>query len=59
MRRLSDELLKALAAPDVVSRLEKMGTQITPASAEEFDALIQREITRWTRVIRERNIKAD
>lgn len=59
VRRLSDELLKALAAPDVVSRLEKMGTQITPASAEEFDALIQREITRWTRVIRERNIKAD
>lgn len=35
-----------------------MGTQITPASAEEFDAYL-REITRWTRVIRERNIKAD
>jgi hypothetical protein len=36
-----------------------MGTQITPASAEEVDTLIQREITRWSRVIRERNIKAD
>lgn len=59
VRRLSDELQKALASPEVVSRLEKMGTQITPGSAEELDALIQREITRWSRVIKERNIKAD
>jgi tripartite-type tricarboxylate transporter receptor subunit TctC len=59
VRRLSDELQKALASPDAVSRLEKMGTQITPGSAEELDALIQREITRWSRVIKERNIKAD
>ena len=59
VRRLSDELQKALASPDAVARLEKMGTQITPGSAEEFDALIQREITRWARVIKDRNIKAD
>ena len=59
VRRLSDELQKALAASDAAARLERMGTQITPASAEEFDALIQREIVRWARVIRERNIKAD
>ncbi|MBP8307972.1 MAG: tripartite tricarboxylate transporter substrate binding protein [Burkholderiaceae bacterium] len=59
VRRLSDELQRSLASPDVVSRLEKMGTQITPATAEELDALVQREITRWSRVIKERNIKAD
>lgn len=59
VRRLSDEMQKALAAPEVVGRLEKMGTQITPGTAEELDALIQRELVRWTRVIRERNIKAD
>ena len=59
VRRLSDELQRSLASPDVVSRLEKMGTQITPATAEELDGLVQREITRWSRVIKERNIKAD
>ena len=59
VQRLSDELQKALAAPETIARLEKMGTQITPGSAEELDALIQREIVRWGRIIRERNIKAD
>lgn len=59
IRRLSDETLAALKEPEVVARLDKMGTQITPASAEDFDALIKSEQERWSRVIRERNIKAD
>lgn len=57
VRRMSDEIHKALANPEVVARLEKMGTQITPGSAEEFDKLIASEIKRWTEVIRKRGIK--
>nr|MBA3480106.1 tripartite tricarboxylate transporter substrate binding protein [Lautropia sp.] len=59
VRRLSDQMMAALAAPEVVKRLETMGTQLTPAPAEEFDKLIQSEVERWTKVIRERNIKAE
>lgn len=59
IRRLSDEILAALKEPEVIARLDKMGTQITPASAEDFDALIKSEQERWSRVIRERNIRAD
>lgn len=59
IRRLSDEIQAALKHPDTVGRLEKMGTQLTPGSADEFDALIKREVERWTRVIRDRNIKAE
>jgi len=59
IRRLSDEMQKALAHPDVVSRLEKLGTQLTPMPAEEFDKLIASETQRWATVIRQRNIKAD
>ena len=59
IRRLSDEILAALKEPEVIARLDKMGTQITPASAEDFDALIKSEQDRWSRVIRERNIRAD
>lgn len=55
--RLSDELLKSLAHPDVVTRLEKMGTQITPMAAEEMDGFVARENSRWAGVIRQRNIK--
>ena len=59
VKRLSDETLAALRDPDVVARLDKMGTQITPGSAEDFDALLKSEQERWSRVIRERNIKAE
>ena len=57
VRRLSEEMLRALAQPEVVARLEKTGTQLTPMAAEDFDAFIGRENTRWAGVIRQRNIK--
>jgi tripartite-type tricarboxylate transporter receptor subunit TctC len=59
IKRLSDEMQLALAHPDVVSKLEKMGTQLTPAAADEFAALIQRESIQWGRIIKERNIKGE
>jgi tripartite-type tricarboxylate transporter receptor subunit TctC len=59
VRKLSDEISAALTHPDVITRLEKLGTQITPASADEFDQLMRNEVERWSRVIRERNIRAD
>jgi len=59
VRRLSDEILAALANPEVAARLDKMGTQVTPASAGDFDALLRSEIERWSRVIKERNIRAE
>ncbi len=59
VRKLSDEISAALAHPDVIARLEKLGTQITPATSDEFDLLMRNEVERWGRVIRERNIRAD
>jgi tripartite-type tricarboxylate transporter receptor subunit TctC len=58
VQRLSDEIQAALAHPEVAARLDKIGTQVTPASADAFDALLKSEIDRWGRVIRERNIRA-
>jgi tripartite-type tricarboxylate transporter receptor subunit TctC len=59
VRRLSDEVLAALATPEVAARLDKMGTQVTPASSTEFDALLRSEVERWSRVIKERNIRSE
>ena len=59
VRRLSEEVTAALAHSDVTARLEKLGTQITPGPADEFDALMRSEVERWGRIIRERNIRAD
>ena len=58
VKKLSDSMQRALASPDVVARLEKMGTQLTPAPAPEFDRLLRSEAVRWAGVIRQRNIKA-
>jgi tripartite-type tricarboxylate transporter receptor subunit TctC len=59
VRRVNAEVGKALKSPEVVERLEKMGLAIATSSPEQFDALIRNESERWTRVIRERNLKAD
>jgi tripartite-type tricarboxylate transporter receptor subunit TctC len=59
VKRLSDEVVAALSTPEVVARLDKMGTQITPGSADEFDALLRSEAERWATLIRERNIRSD
>jgi tripartite-type tricarboxylate transporter receptor subunit TctC len=59
VRRLSDEIQAALAHPEVAARLDKMGTQVTPGTAEEFDALMKSEVARWGRVIKERNIRSE
>jgi tripartite-type tricarboxylate transporter receptor subunit TctC len=59
VKRLSDEFMAAIQTPEVVARLEKIGTQITPGSAEAFNRLLREETERWTRVIKERNIKIE
>ncbi len=57
VKRMSDEILKALAMPDVITRLEKIGTLMTPGSGEDFDKLIASETPRWAKVIQQRGIK--
>jgi tripartite-type tricarboxylate transporter receptor subunit TctC len=58
VKKLSDAIQKALASPEVVTRLEKLGALVTPASGPEFDKLLASESQRWARVIKQRNIKA-
>jgi len=55
--RLGNEIRKILAMPDVLARLERLGVEATPASAEEFGALIRSELKRWNEIVREAGIK--
>jgi tripartite-type tricarboxylate transporter receptor subunit TctC len=59
VQRFNAEVAGALQSPEVIARLAKMGVAIRSGSPEEFDALIRSETERWTRVVRERNLKAD
>lgn len=57
--RLSSEVSKALAAPDVKTRLDDEGLDIIGNTPDEFGAYIQSEIVKWGKVIKAAGIKLD
>jgi tripartite-type tricarboxylate transporter receptor subunit TctC len=57
--KLSQEMLKALAAPDVKERLASLGADIVATSPEETAAIFRTDIEKYTRVARAANIRAD
>jgi len=50
---------RALADPEVQSRMRSQYYDPRPASPEEFAAFVKNEVTKWGRTIRDANIKAD
>ena len=59
VRRVTGEIEKAAKAPDMSERLENAGAESAFLNAEEFDALIRRDIVIWTRVVKEAGIKPE
>jgi tripartite-type tricarboxylate transporter receptor subunit TctC len=57
--RLSDEMRKALAKPEVVTRLNALGAQIIGDTPAEFAAFLKKDHERWQRVIRTAGVKAE
>jgi tripartite-type tricarboxylate transporter receptor subunit TctC len=56
--RLSREISKALANPQVVSAMNKTGVEPLSMTPEEFGAYIKREYDTWGKVVKEAGIKA-
>jgi tripartite-type tricarboxylate transporter receptor subunit TctC len=59
VQRLSAELAKAVAAPDVRERFAGLSVEPRTSSPEAFRDLIDSYVKRWARVVRENNIKAE
>jgi len=59
VERLSAEIRKALASPDVKERLAGLGAEVSPAGPVELGALVRMEVDRYTKLIREAGIKAN
>ena len=57
--RLSSEISKALAAPDVRDRLASQGFEVTFLGPEPMTDLMKRDIARWGKSLREIGIKVD
>jgi len=50
--RLSDESVKALAAPDLKERLLALGIEPAQGGADEFAGYLEAEIAKWAKVIK-------
>jgi len=58
--RLNAEFAKALADPEVIARIEKIGGEPLPAGKpEEVDAMLVKEADRWTKLVQATSMKID
>ena len=59
VRRLNEEINKSIASPALRERLSAEAIDPMPMSPQEFGRFIQAEITRWTKLARERGISLE
>jgi tripartite-type tricarboxylate transporter receptor subunit TctC len=57
--RLGAEMNKAITAPEVKSRLEEFGLEVTPSDGPALAAFLEKENAFWHKLIRERNLSAE
>jgi tripartite-type tricarboxylate transporter receptor subunit TctC len=59
VKRLHDELVKALNAPDIKGRIEADGSQPVGSSPEEFRRFMQADLDKWAKLVKESGAKLD
>lgn len=59
VERLNAEVAKIMQMPDVRSRFLDLGAEPGPMSVAEYSAWVQREVSMWTRLVREAGIKPE
>lgn len=57
--RLNSEIVRALRAPDVQQKLRAQGITPVPTTPEQFTAMLESERARYSKVVREANIRAE
>jgi tripartite-type tricarboxylate transporter receptor subunit TctC len=57
--KINADLIKVLAMPDVRDKLLAVGSEPVGSSPEEFGAYVKLELSRWGKIIRENNIRAE
>ena len=59
LARLRSDLAQVIAAPDVTDAFRKAGGKPMSLNVSETRALVQRDVERWTKLIRDADIKAE
>jgi tripartite-type tricarboxylate transporter receptor subunit TctC len=58
VKRMNEELVKALKTPAVAERLSAQGIDLISSSPVQMDAFMRTEIERWAKVVKDNKIKA-
>ncbi len=56
---LNREINRAIQLPDVRERLTALGTEIAGGTPEALGATVAREVAKWAKLVRDRNLKFD
>lgn len=59
VQKLNRTLVKALTRPDVRDKLNGLGFDVVASSPEAYAKLIRDEIVRWSKVVKDQNIKVE
>jgi tripartite-type tricarboxylate transporter receptor subunit TctC len=59
IKRMQDELAKVLGSRDIAKALETAGAVPAPLEAAAFQAMLQADISKWSRIIKAAEIKAE
>ena len=57
--KLIAEVKKVLAAPDVIARIQTLGSEPGTAFGKDFGTFMQAEIVKWAAVIKKSGAKAE
>lgn len=57
--QLQDAMKKVLAAPDLQEKLQAQGVELANATPVQFAALLQEDIARWARIVKESGATID
>ena len=59
IERVNADLRKISTLPDFRKRIEDIGGEVLAMSVKESNDYLNNEFTRWAKVVKDRNIKAD
>jgi tripartite-type tricarboxylate transporter receptor subunit TctC len=57
--RLNGAINHSLVAPEAAAAMQRIGAEVRPASAQEFDRFLTRERAQWAEVVRRSGLKAN
>jgi len=57
--KLNRDIVSVLKDSDVINRFQTQGVEVVASTPAEFKTLVEREITKWTTIIRQSDIRID